>query len=192
MRGSIPKPDATIVTSASTASHISATMLMYEIFMARNALAACLISSAVAKPVTLRPPSYRFDPDELHAAITPKTKWFLLNSPSNPTGAVFSPEQITEIGRWALEHGIWVITDEIYEHLTYGPHQFSSMPVLVPDIAEQCLILNGVAKTYAMTGWRVGWLIGPLICTLTFFAWAPVATSRNSALITPITELRFI
>ena len=65
------------------------------------------------------------------------------------------------IGRWALEHGIWVFTDEIYEHLTYGGHEFTSMPVVVPELAEQCVVLNGVAKTYAMTGWRVGWTIGP-------------------------------
>ncbi len=74
---------------------------------------------------------------------------------------MYPPTEIEAIGEWALEHGVWVITDEIYEHLTYGPHEFSSMPMLVPDIADQCLILNGVAKTYAMTGWRVGWMIGP-------------------------------
>ncbi|MBO0693541.1 MAG: aminotransferase class I/II-fold pyridoxal phosphate-dependent enzyme, partial [Acidimicrobiaceae bacterium] len=68
---------------------------------------------------------------------------------------------VEAIGRWAVEHGIWVITDEIYEHLVYGNARFSSMPALVPELAEQCVVLNGVAKTYAMTGWRVGWLIGP-------------------------------
>jgi aspartate/methionine/tyrosine aminotransferase len=68
---------------------------------------------------------------------------------------------VKAIGEWAVEHGVWVVTDEIYEHLTYGGHEFTSMPTLVPDIADQCLVLNGVAKTYAMTGWRVGWLIGP-------------------------------
>ena len=82
-------------------------------------------------------------------------------SPDNPTGSVYPPEEIIAIGEWALRHGIWVITDEIYEHLTYGPHTFASMPTLVPDLADQCLVLNGVAKTYAMTGWRVGWMIGP-------------------------------
>ena len=71
------------------------------------------------------------------------------------------PPQVEAIGRWAVEHGVWVITDEIYEHLTYGPHEFVSMPTLVPDLADQCIIVNGVAKTYAMTGWRVGWMIGP-------------------------------
>ena len=82
-------------------------------------------------------------------------------SPSNPTGAVYPAEEVRAIGEWALERGIWVVTDEIYEHLTYGPHRFTSMPVQVPDLADTCVILNGVAKTYAMTGWRVGWMIGP-------------------------------
>ena len=98
---------------------------------------------------------------QLEAARTARTKALLFVSPSNPTGAVYSPEETEAIGRWALEHGIWVITDEIYEHLTYGAHRFTSMPTLVPELANQTLILNGVAKTYAMTGWRVGWMIGP-------------------------------
>ena len=99
--------------------------------------------------------------DQLEAAYTDRTKAMLFVSPDNPSGSVYTPAETEAIGEWALERGVWVITDEIYEHLTYGPHEFSSMPVLVPDLAEQCLILNGVAKTYAMTGWRVGWLIGP-------------------------------
>ena len=82
-------------------------------------------------------------------------------SPSNPTGAVYPPDEVAAIGRWAAEHGIWVLTDEIYEHLTFGEHRFVSMPVVAPEIAESCIVVNGVAKTYAMTGWRVGWLIGP-------------------------------
>ena len=82
-------------------------------------------------------------------------------SPSNPTGAVYPAAEVEAIGRWAAARGIWVITDEIYEHLTYGPHAFTSMPTLVPEIADRCVILNGVAKTYAMTGWRVGWMIAP-------------------------------
>lgn len=99
--------------------------------------------------------------EQLEAARTPRTKVLLFNSPSNPTGAVYPPEQIEAIGRWAVEHGIWVITDEIYEHLTYGDARHVSMPAVVPELAEQCVVLNGVAKTYAMTGWRVGWMIGP-------------------------------
>ena len=100
--------------------------------------------------------------EQLEAARTEKTKVLLFCSPSNPTGAVYDREQIEAIGRWALEHGIWVVTDEIYEHLTYDGVQMHSMPVVVPELADTCVVLNGVAKTYAMTGWRVGWMIGPV------------------------------
>ncbi|TAL20468.1 MAG: aminotransferase class I/II-fold pyridoxal phosphate-dependent enzyme, partial [Frankiales bacterium] len=82
-------------------------------------------------------------------------------SPSNPTGAVASPALVEAVGRWAVEHGIWVVADEIYEHLVYGDAEHVSMPVAVPELADTCVVVNGVAKTYAMTGWRVGWLIGP-------------------------------
>ena len=99
--------------------------------------------------------------DQLEAARTPRTKVLLFVSPDNPSGSIYTPDEVAAIGRWAVEHGVWVITDEIYEHLVYGDNEFSSMPALVPEIAEQCLIVNGVAKTYAMTGWRVGWLVGP-------------------------------
>ncbi|MEU4288770.1 pyridoxal phosphate-dependent aminotransferase [Kribbella sp. NPDC026596] len=99
--------------------------------------------------------------EQLEAARTDKTKALLFCSPSNPTGAVDSPEAIAEIGRWALEHDLWVITDEIYEHLTYGDATSTSIPVVVPELADKTVVLNGVAKTYAMTGWRVGWMIGP-------------------------------
>ncbi|GAA2809789.1 pyridoxal phosphate-dependent aminotransferase [Saccharopolyspora taberi] len=99
--------------------------------------------------------------EQLEAARTPRTKVLLFNSPSNPTGAVYPPEQVEAIGRWAVEHGIWVVTDEIYEHLVYGGAEHVSMPVVVPELANTCVVLNGVAKTYAMTGWRVGWMIGP-------------------------------
>jgi aspartate aminotransferase len=99
--------------------------------------------------------------DQLEAARTPRTKALIFVSPSNPSGAVYSPAEVEAIGRWAVEHGVWLLTDEIYEHLTYDDHVFSSMPTLVPELADQCIVLNGVAKTYAMTGWRVGWMIGP-------------------------------
>src|SRR5690348_16926696 len=99
--------------------------------------------------------------DQLEAARTPQTKVLLFCSPSNPTGAVYPPEQVRAIGRWAVQHGIWVVTDEIYEHLTYDGARSVSMPVEVPELADTCVVLNGVAKTYAMTGWRVGWMIGP-------------------------------
>jgi aspartate aminotransferase len=98
---------------------------------------------------------------QLEAARTPRTKALFFVSPGNPTGAVYPPEEVEAIGRWAHEHGVWVITDEIYEHLTFGKHRFASMPGLVPELAGTSLILNGVAKTYAMTGWRVGWIVGP-------------------------------
>ena len=104
---------------------------------------------------------FRSSVEELEAAWTPRTKALLFVSPSNPTGAVYPKGEIEAIGRWAVERGIWVLTDEIYEHLVYGAAEHHSMPVLVPELANRCLVANGVAKTYAMTGWRVGWLIGP-------------------------------
>jgi aspartate/methionine/tyrosine aminotransferase len=105
---------------------------------------------------------FRASIDQLEAARTARTKALLFVSPSNPTGAVYPPSEVEAIGRWAVEHGVWVVTDEIYEHLTFGEHRFASMPTLVPELADTCVVLNGVAKTYAMTGWRVGWLIAPL------------------------------
>jgi len=98
---------------------------------------------------------------DLEAHRTDAAKVLLFVSPSNPTGAVYPPELVAEIGRWAADTGLWVVTDEIYEHLVYGDARFSSIPVAAPGIADRCVVLNGVAKTYAMTGWRVGWLIGP-------------------------------
>ncbi|MGZ4690256.1 MAG: pyridoxal phosphate-dependent aminotransferase [Acidimicrobiia bacterium] len=114
----------------------------------------------VALPTT-ESTGFRVTVAQLEAARTTNTKALLFVSPSNPTGAVYPPAEVEAIGRWALEHGIWVVTDEIYEHLTFGEHRFTSMPALVPELAESCVVLNGVAKTYAMTGWRVGWMIGP-------------------------------
>ena len=98
---------------------------------------------------------------DLEAQRTERTKALVFVSPSNPTGAVYPPELVAEIGRWAAETGIWVITDEIYEHLVFGNTRFTSMPAAVPELAQRCVVLNGVAKTYAMTGWRVGWMISP-------------------------------
>jgi aspartate aminotransferase len=105
---------------------------------------------------------FRVSVDQLEAARTPRTKMLLFVSPSNPTGAVYPRDEIEAIGRWAVEHGVWVLTDEIYEHLVYGSAVHHSMPAVVPELVEQCVVVNGVAKTYAMTGWRVGWMIGPL------------------------------
>jgi aspartate aminotransferase len=104
---------------------------------------------------------FRATTEALDAACTERTKVLLFVSPSNPTGTVYTPEQVAEVGRWAAERGLWIVTDEIYEHLVYGSHVFSSLPALVPELAERTIVINGVAKTYAMTGWRVGWMIGP-------------------------------
>ena len=104
---------------------------------------------------------YKVTVEQLEAATTEATKALVFVSPSNPTGAVYTPDQVEAIGRWAVERGIWVLTDEIYEHLTYDGREAPSMPVLVPELADRCVVVNGVAKTYAMTGWRVGWLLGP-------------------------------
>jgi len=104
---------------------------------------------------------FRVTVEDLESARTARTKILLFVSPSNPTGAVYPRAEIEAIGRWALEHGLWVVTDEIYEHLVYGAAEHHSMPVVVPDLVDRCVVVNGVAKTYAMTGWRVGWMIGP-------------------------------
>ncbi len=104
---------------------------------------------------------FRVTVEQLEAARNERTKALVFVSPSNPTGAVYPREEIEAIGRWAVANDIWVITDEIYEHLVYGEAVHYSMPVVVPEILEKCVVLNGVAKTYAMTGWRVGWMAGP-------------------------------
>jgi aspartate/methionine/tyrosine aminotransferase len=122
------------------------------------------IRLAGATPVVLQTTEqtgFKVTVDQLEAARTPRTKLLVFVSPSNPSGAVYPRDDVEAIGRWAVEHGIWVVTDEIYEHLTFGDHRFHSMPVLVPELADRCVVVNGVAKTYAMTGWRVGWMIGP-------------------------------
>jgi aspartate/methionine/tyrosine aminotransferase len=123
---------------------------------------AIALAGGVPVPVmTDERSGYRASAADLEAACTSRTKLLVFVSPSNPTGAVYPPEQVAEIGRWAAERGLWVVTDEIYEHLVYGEAQFASMPVVAPEIADRCVVVNGVAKTYAMTGWRVGWMIGP-------------------------------
>jgi len=104
---------------------------------------------------------FRVSVEALDAAVTERTKALVFVSPSNPSGAVYPPHEVAEIGRWAARRGIWVITDEIYDHLVYGEARHVSMPVVAPDIAERCIVVNGTAKTFAMTGWRVGWAIAP-------------------------------
>ena len=104
---------------------------------------------------------FRVTVDQLEAARTPAPKALMFVSPSTPTGAVYPADEMEAIGRWAVEHDIWVIADEIYEHLIYDDHVHHSMRALVPELADHFVAVNGVAKTYAMTGWRVGWMIGP-------------------------------
>ncbi|SEA79271.1 Aspartate/methionine/tyrosine aminotransferase [Bowdeniella nasicola] len=133
---------------------------------------AIALSGGVTVPVVAGAEAdYKVSVEQLEAARTERTKVVLLCSPSNPTGAVYTAEETTAIGQWALEHGVWVITDEIYQHLTYDDAEFSPILRLVPDLADQTIVLNGVAKTYAMTGWRVGWMVGPsdVIKTATSF-----------------------
>ncbi len=110
---------------------------------------------------TYEPNGYLATVDQLDAARTERTKALLFCSPSNPTGSVYPAAEVEAIGRWAAENDVWVVTDEIYEHLVYGDAEHVSMPVVAPEIADRCVVLNGVAKTYAMTGWRVGWMVGP-------------------------------
>jgi aspartate aminotransferase len=120
-----------------------------------------LAGGDVVELPTTEETGFRVSVDQLDEARTDRTKALVFVSPSNPTGAVYPPDEVEAVGRWAAEHGIWVLTDEIYEHLIYGDARFSSMPASVPEIADRCVVFNGVAKTYAMTGWRVGWMIAP-------------------------------
>jgi aspartate aminotransferase len=104
---------------------------------------------------------YKVTVEQLEAARTERTKILLFVSPSNPTGAVYTSDEIRAVGQWVEDHGLWVLTDEIYEHLVYDDVDTGSLPVLCPSLADHTVVVNGVAKTYAMTGWRVGWLIAP-------------------------------
>ena len=104
---------------------------------------------------------YKVTVEQLEAARTDTTKVLLFVSPSNPTGAVYTADEIRAIGRWVEDNDLWALTDEIYEHLVYDGVETGSLPVLCPYLADNCVVVNGVAKTYAMTGWRVGWMIGP-------------------------------
>jgi aspartate aminotransferase len=122
------------------------------------------ITLAGGEPVVLpttEATGFRVTVEQLEPARTPRTKALFFVSPGNPSGAVYPPAEVEAIGQWALETGVWVLSDEIYEHLTYDGHEFRSMPGVVPELAGTTLIFNGLAKTYAMTGWRVGWIVGP-------------------------------
>ena len=142
-----------------------------------------MIRLAGATPVevgTTKDSGFRVSLEQLENARSKRTKALVFTSPSNPTGSVYPPEEVEAIGRWCLERDIWVITDEIYEHLVYGGHRFSSMPVLVPDLAGKCIVINGVAKTHAMTGWRVGWSIAPADVTTKMISLQSHTTSNVS------------
>ena len=122
---------------------------------------AVYLAGGVPVPVmTSEANGFRVTVDELESARTAKTKLLVFVSPSNPSGAVVRPDDVAAIGRWAAEHDIWVMADEIYEHLVYGDAQHVSMPVVAPELGDRWVVVNGVAKTYAMTGWRIGWMIG--------------------------------
>ncbi|OYV64115.1 MAG: aspartate aminotransferase [Actinobacteria bacterium 21-64-8] len=122
---------------------------------------AVYLAGGVPVPVmTSEANGFRVSVDELEAARTEKTKLLVFVSPSNPSGAVVSPDDVAAIGRWAAEHDVWVMCDEIYEHLVYGDAKHVSMPVVAPELGDRWVVVNGVAKTYAMTGWRIGWMIG--------------------------------
>ncbi|MCU1362576.1 MAG: aspartate/tyrosine/aromatic aminotransferase [Acidimicrobiaceae bacterium] len=121
---------------------------------------AVYLTGATTVPVqTSEANGFRVTVDELERARTKKTKLLMFVSPSNPTGAVLRPDEVAAIGRWAAEHDIWVMCDEIYEHLVYGDARFVSLPVVAPELKDRWIVVNGVAKSYAMTGWRVGWMI---------------------------------
>ena len=123
---------------------------------------AIALAGGVPVPVpTTVASGFQLSVEQLERSRSPRTKVLLFVSPSNPTGAVYDRARMDAIGRWADEHGLWVVTDEIYEHLVYGDARFHSLPVVVPSLAERTVVVHGVAKTYAMTGWRVGWMIGP-------------------------------
>jgi len=123
--------------------------------------AAALCGAVPVELIADESTGFKVTVEQLESVRTQKTKVLVFVSPSNPTGAVYHRDEIEAIGRWAAEHGIWVLCDEIYEHLVYGEARHYSLPVVVPEIADRWVVVNGVAKTYAMTGWRVGWVIGP-------------------------------
>ena len=123
---------------------------------------AIALAGGVPVPIgTTVADGFRVTPEQLEEVITPRTKALLFVSPSNPTGAIYTREDVEAIGRFAAERGLWVVTDEMYEHFVYGGGTCPSMPVVVPELADRCVVINAVSKAYAMTGWRVGWMIAP-------------------------------
>lgn len=116
----------------------------------------------VAAPTTLED-SFKLKPEALEAAITPKTKWLILNSPSNPSGAAYTGDELKALAEVLLKHPqVWILTDDIYEHLTYGDFKFRTIAEVEPNLYERTLTMNGVSKAYAMTGWRIGYAAGPI------------------------------
>jgi len=118
------------------------------------------MAGGVRRPVTLRAPHYRLDPDELRAAVTPRTRFVLLNSPHNPTGTVLTRAELQAVADVAQEHDLVVITDEVYEHLVYDEHEHVPLATL-PGMFERTLSLSSAGKSYSFTGWKVGWATGP-------------------------------
>ncbi|HWC39283.1 MAG TPA: aminotransferase class I/II-fold pyridoxal phosphate-dependent enzyme [Acidimicrobiales bacterium] len=114
----------------------------------------------VSVPATLGD-GFKVTVEQLEAAVSDRTTALLFSSPCDPTGAVYSPEELLRIGEWAGDQGLWLIIDEIYGHLVFGGAVEASLPALMPSVRDRCIVLNGVAKAYAMTGWRVGWLVAP-------------------------------
>jgi len=161
-------PDAVLVTTGATEAIASAVLAFcepgdevvtfqpyYDSYAATIALAG-----AELRAVALRPPSFGFDPDELRAAFSARTRLVLVNTPHNPTGAVFDREQLTLIGELAAEHDAVIVTDEVYEHMTYDGRPHVPMATL-PGLAERTLTISSVGKTFSVTGWKVGWVHGP-------------------------------
>jgi len=123
---------------------------------------AIALAGGVPMPIgTTVAGGFRVTLEQLEEVLTPRTKAILFVSPSNPTGAIYSRDEVEAIGRFAVERGLWVVTDEMYEHFVYGNRQAPSMPVVVPELTDRCVVINAVSKAYAMTGWRVGWMIAP-------------------------------
>ena len=139
-----------------------------------------LAGGIVVELATSEDSGFQVTVEQLEAAATDRTKMLVFASPSNPTGAVYDRATMEAIGDWAIRRGIWVLTDEIYEHLVYGDATMHSLPVLCPELVERCIVVNGVAKTYAMTGWRVGWMIAPVDVTNAAVALQSHSTSNVS------------
>ncbi|HEY1216180.1 MAG TPA: aminotransferase class I/II-fold pyridoxal phosphate-dependent enzyme [Bryobacteraceae bacterium] len=118
------------------------------------------LSGAVCRYVTLRPPDWSFDPEELRAAFTERTRAVILNTPNNPTGRVFSTEELRQLGQLCEQHDCLLITDEIYEHIVFDGQKHTP-PITLPGMRERCVLVNSLSKTYSVTGWRVGWVIAP-------------------------------